>query len=349
MKKIAVFMSAVIIGASLCTFVNAQTQNSVPTAPIQENSTPATTDNNITPVADKNQPTSTQSDVQDTQPAAQAPQENLSEWVEIGRDSFFNLQNFEYSDDGLIGYWVKLGKGNALKAVERTTTGHENYFLVSNCKNNTISYLDKELYDEAGNVIGKRRSGSDFPNVAKNPSQYIFEAVKPESTEEYIQNNACLVYNYVKEKGNTFNRADLAKLFTPTRTGESIITTKTVKVSDTYPMSENPNWHKIAENKYFDLSSVKATDKGISTVWVKEYNDGSFDLIDTKKVLYNMSLVQYDCANKKTKVLRSVDYDLNQKVMRDFDYSNFALWKVSKDKNSDLEYAFLCTFKKDMK
>lgn len=62
-----------------------------------------------------------------------------------------------------------------------------------------------------------------------------------------------------------------------------------------------------------------------------------------------MSLVQYDCANKKTKILRSIDYDLNQKVIRDFDYSNFAIWKVSQDKNSDLEYAFLCTYKKDMK
>ena len=386
MKKIAVFISAVVIGASLCGFVNAQTTDATTPTPAaattQEKTAPAvqptqqnsdiqpvdntqqqTSNSSTTPVSDKEKTappkmdapspdnTKTSAPAMTVQPSQTAApqQEDLGDWVEIGRDSFFNLRNFEYSDDGLIGYWVKLGKGNALKAVERTTTGHEDYFLVSNCKNNTITYLDKVLYDEQGNVIGDRKSGSDFPNVAKNPAQYAFEAVNPDSTEQYIQRNACLVYDYVKAKGNTFNRADLAKLFSPTKTAEVTTTSKTVLVSDVYPISENPNWHKISENKYFDLTSVKTSDKGVSTVWVKEYNDGSFELIDTKKILYNMSLVQYDCANKKTKILRSIDYDLNQKVIRDFDYSNFAIWKVSQDKNSDLEYAFLCTYKKDMK
>lgn len=275
-------------------------------------------------------------------------QEEFSSWVEIANKASLNIENFEYTpENGLIGYWIKFEPNNSLTPVDKKASS-EDYYFVSNCKNNTISYLDKVSYDVNGNVIEAKKSGSDFLNVSANPSKYIFEPIAEGTKEDYIQKNACLVYNYVIEKGNTYNKADLSRLLgvVPTQITKTTTVKKTI-ISEVYEPSSTPQWHKISQNKYFDLESLRQNSDGTVSVWVKEFNDGTFDLIDSKKVLYNLSLVKYDCSAKKTKVLKSIDYDLSQKVLRDFDYSNFATWKVSASKNSDLEYAFLNNYKKN--
>ena len=101
------------------------------------------------------------------------------------------------------------------------------------------------------------------------------------------------------------------------------------------------NWLEIDKKNYVDLSTLQENGN-IRSAWFKELNNGNWDLINNKKVWYQMALIDAKCGARQINTRSSTFYDLQGHVLRNssFDYPYWI--NVVPDTYSEMEYYVLC-------
>lgn len=104
------------------------------------------------------------------------------------------------------------------------------------------------------------------------------------------------------------------------------------------------NWVQYSEKGWYDISSWQRSGY-IVRVWFKDLNDGTMKLIDNKKVWYDISYIQANCAERKINVKSIATYGLNGELLYSNSW-NYPDWQdVVPESKGELKYYILCNLK----
>lgn len=82
-------------------------------------------------------------------------------------------------------------------------------------------------------------------------------------------------------------------------------------------------WYEFAHKSYIDLDSVSEY-QYTKRAWLKLLNPGDWELINNKKIWFEMEYVEVICSNQapKYRPIHYTAYDLNYNVLKTWEYND---------------------------
>lgn len=107
------------------------------------------------------------------------------------------------------------------------------------------------------------------------------------------------------------------------------------------------DWLQIGPKTWVDLETLdvkKYNSNTIVTAWFKDLNPGNWELMNNKKVWYNLTQQDFDCTNNKINAKNFYSYDVNGNLIDSYQFK-YAQWEnLVPDSVGYYKYKIMCRF-----
>lgn len=101
------------------------------------------------------------------------------------------------------------------------------------------------------------------------------------------------------------------------------------------------NWVQYDNKGWYDADSAKY-DGQIISVWFKNLNPGDWELVNNKKIWYEMTYLQAKCGQRQLNIKHVTKYDLKGNVIKSLNFSYPDWFDVIPDTIGEEEYYIMC-------